>query len=40
MTAIGHPDPVAAPVAATKLFTVGRGQGFAALALPTMNNFG
>ena len=28
------------PRAATKLFTVGRGQGSAALALPTMNNFG
>jgi len=29
-----------APLAATKLFTVGRGQGSAALAWPTMNNFG
>jgi hypothetical protein len=40
MTAIGHPNLVAAPVAATKLFTVGGGLSFAPLALPPMNNFG
>jgi len=40
MTFIGHPDSVATPVAATKLFTAGCGQGFAALAWPAMNNFG
>jgi hypothetical protein len=40
MTTIGHPDLVAAPVAATKLFTVGGGLSFAPLALPPMNNFG
>ena len=36
----GHPDPVAAPVAAAKLFTVGSGLSFAPLASPPMNNFG
>jgi len=35
----GHPKLTAA-FAATKLFTAGCGQSFAALALPTMNNFG
>jgi len=40
MTTNGHPDPVAAPVAAAKLFTVGGGLSFAPLALPPMNNFG
>jgi hypothetical protein len=40
MTFHGHPDPVAAPVAAAKLFTVGSGLRFAPLALPPMNNFG
>jgi hypothetical protein len=40
MTTNGHPDPVAAPVAAAKLFTVGCGLEFAPLALPPMNNFG
>jgi len=40
MTTDGHPDPVAALVAAAKLFTVGGGLSFAPLAWPTMNNFG
>jgi hypothetical protein len=40
MTTNSHPDPVAAPVAAAKLFTVGGGLRFAPLALPTMENFG
>jgi hypothetical protein len=40
MTTKGHPDPVAAPVAAAKLFTVGGGLSFAPLASPPMNNFG
>jgi len=40
MTTNGHPDPAAAPVAAAKLFTVGRGLSFAPLASPPMNNFG
>jgi hypothetical protein len=40
MTTHCHPDPVAAPVAAAKLFTVGSGLSFAPLASPPMNNFG
>jgi hypothetical protein len=40
MTTNGHPDPVAAPVAAAKLFTVVGGLRFAPLASPPMNNFG
>jgi hypothetical protein len=40
MTTKGHPDPVAAPGAAAKLFTVGGGLSLAPLALPPMNNFG
>jgi hypothetical protein len=31
---------IGSPRAATKLFTVGCSQSFAALAWPTMNNFG
>jgi hypothetical protein len=37
MNPIGHPN---LSRVATKLFTVGRGWHSAALALPTMNNFG
>jgi hypothetical protein len=40
MTTNRHPDPVVAPVAAAKLFTVGCGLSFAPLASPPMNNFG
>jgi hypothetical protein len=40
MTINGHPNSVAAPFAAAKLFTVGGGLKFAPLALPPMNNFG
>jgi hypothetical protein len=40
MTTHCHPDPVAAPVAAAKLFTAGCGLSFAPLASPPMNNFG
>jgi hypothetical protein len=39
MNEFGHPNQFAAR-AATKLFTVGCGQDSAALALPTVNNFG
>jgi hypothetical protein len=35
----GHPN-LGAVFAPAKLFTVGCGQEFAALASPTMNNFG
>jgi hypothetical protein len=40
MKAQGHQGPELAGSPATKLFTVGRGHDNAALALPTMNNFG
>jgi hypothetical protein len=40
MKAKGQPDPAAAAPAAAKLFTVACGQEFAALAWPTVNNFG
>jgi len=35
-----HPDPVAAPVAAAKLFTVGAAGDSRLPAAPPMNNFG
>jgi hypothetical protein len=42
MTVQSHPDPAVptSDVGAAKLFTVGCGHEFAALALPPMNNFG
>jgi hypothetical protein len=40
MTVQRHPESVAAPVAAAKLFTGGSGGGNAAPAVPPMNNFG
>ncbi|MFZ0828200.1 MAG: hypothetical protein WAO02_12325 [Verrucomicrobiia bacterium] len=40
MTTYGHPDPLAAPVAAAKLFTVGTAGASLRPAAPPMNNFG
>jgi peptidase E len=40
MTTNGHPNPVAAPVAAAKLFTGGAAGASLRPAAPPMNNFG